>query len=82
MVQCSLCFTTFVRLDFFVQVSERLIAAIHESSSPQLDMAFFINYNADDIRRQATESTIRYERGTDCHDNFTSKSCSKSFRIN
>ena len=45
------------------QVAERLVAAIRESSSPPLDMAFFINYDAEDILRQAKESTLRYERG-------------------
>ncbi|KAG6767366.1 hypothetical protein POTOM_028570 [Populus tomentosa] len=45
------------------KVAERLIAAIHESSGPPLDMAFFINYDAEDILRQAKESTLRYERG-------------------
>lgn len=27
-------------------------------------MSFFINYNAEDILKQATESTLRYEQGT------------------
>ncbi|KAG6768489.1 hypothetical protein POTOM_027410 [Populus tomentosa] len=45
------------------KVAERLVAAIHESSGPPLDMAFFINYDAEDILRQAKESTLRYERG-------------------
>jgi tRNA U55 pseudouridine synthase TruB len=27
-------------------------------------MSFFINYNVEDILKQATESTLRYERGT------------------
>lgn len=40
-------------------VAERLIAAIGKSS----DMSFFINYNIDDILRQATESTQRYQKG-------------------
>uniref|UniRef100_A0A6N2NKF2 Amidase domain-containing protein n=1 Tax=Salix viminalis TaxID=40686 RepID=A0A6N2NKF2_SALVM len=44
------------------KVAERLVAAIRESSSPPLDMAFFINYDAEDILRQAKESTLRYER--------------------
>ncbi|KAJ4844365.1 hypothetical protein Tsubulata_029729 [Turnera subulata] len=44
-------------------VAERLIAAIKESSSPTLDMAFFIDYNVEDILRQATESSLRYKRG-------------------
>ncbi|KAI5335871.1 PREDICTED: fatty acid amide hydrolase [Prunus dulcis] len=44
-------------------VAEHLIAAIHESSTPPLQMSFFINYKADDILKQATESTLRYEQG-------------------
>ncbi|XWS44634.1 hypothetical protein CRYUN_Cryun15aG0065000 [Craigia yunnanensis] len=37
--------------------------AVRESSSPPLPMSFFINYDAEDILRQATESTLRYESG-------------------
>ncbi|GMY11579.1 fatty acid amide hydrolase-like [Fagus crenata] len=44
-------------------VAERFIAAVRESSNPSLQMSFFINYNTEDILRQATESTLRYERG-------------------
>ncbi|KAL9356475.1 hypothetical protein Peur_049728 [Populus x canadensis] len=44
-------------------VAEQLVTAIRESSSPPMDMAFFINYDAEDILRQAKESTRRYERG-------------------
>ncbi|GMY12582.1 fatty acid amide hydrolase-like [Fagus crenata] len=44
-------------------VAERFIAAVHESSNPPLQMSLFINYNAEDILRQATDSTLRYERG-------------------
>ncbi|KAG2711454.1 hypothetical protein I3760_04G077800 [Carya illinoinensis] len=44
-------------------VAERFIAAVHESSNPPLQMSFFINYNVDDILKQATESTLRYKRG-------------------
>ncbi|PRQ49594.1 putative hydrolase [Rosa chinensis] len=44
-------------------VAERLIAAIHESSNPLFKMSFFINYNTEDILKQATESTLRYEKG-------------------
>lgn len=47
-----------------VQVAERFIAAVHESSNPPSQMSFFINYNAEDILRQAYESTLRYEQGT------------------
>ncbi|KAK7410929.1 hypothetical protein VNO78_02162 [Psophocarpus tetragonolobus] len=44
-------------------VAERFIAAIDESTKPPLQMGFFIHYNADDILRQATESTLRYQKG-------------------
>ncbi|KAJ6995627.1 fatty acid amide hydrolase-like [Populus alba x Populus x berolinensis] len=44
-------------------VAEQLVTAIRESSSPPMDMAFFINYDAEDILRQAKESTRRYGRG-------------------
>uniref|UniRef100_A0A1D1Z8P9 Fatty acid amide hydrolase n=1 Tax=Anthurium amnicola TaxID=1678845 RepID=A0A1D1Z8P9_9ARAE len=44
-------------------VVKRLLAAIQESSDSQLKMAFFIHYSPEDILRQATESTLRYERG-------------------
>ncbi|XP_022750870.1 fatty acid amide hydrolase-like [Durio zibethinus] len=45
------------------RVAEQFIDAVCESSSPPLLMSFFINYDAEDILRQATESTLRYERG-------------------
>lgn len=48
----------------FVQVAEQFIAAVQESCNPQLHMSFFINYDTGDILKQATESTLRYERGT------------------
>jgi hypothetical protein len=48
----------------FEQVAERFIAAVDESSKPRLQMGFFINYNVEDILRQANESTIRYQKGT------------------
>ncbi|MCI27376.1 fatty acid amide hydrolase-like, partial [Trifolium medium] len=44
-------------------VAERFIAAVDESSKPRLQMGFFINYNVEDILRQANESTIRYQKG-------------------
>ncbi|XP_044469880.1 fatty acid amide hydrolase isoform X1 [Mangifera indica] len=46
-----------------LMIAERFIAAILESSNPPLQMSFFINYDAKDILRQATESTLRYEKG-------------------
>lgn len=44
-------------------VAERLISAVMQSSSPGIDMSFFISYDAQDILRQATESTLRYQKG-------------------
>ncbi|XP_024982467.1 fatty acid amide hydrolase-like isoform X2 [Cynara cardunculus var. scolymus] len=44
-------------------VAERLISAVVQSSSPGMDMSFFIRYDAQDILRQAAESTLRHERG-------------------
>ncbi|KAK8587687.1 hypothetical protein V6N12_022170 [Hibiscus sabdariffa] len=46
-----------------LKVAERFIDAVRESSRRPLPMFFFINYDAEDILRQATESTFRYERG-------------------
>ncbi|KAJ0969535.1 hypothetical protein J5N97_022412 [Dioscorea zingiberensis] len=45
-------------------VAKRFLAAVKESSEPNLNMSFFINYDAEDILRQAEESTLRHERGT------------------
>ena len=50
----------------FPQVAERFIAAVSESSKPPLQMAFFIDYDAKDILKQADESTLRYQTGTSC----------------
>ncbi|KAI4364337.1 hypothetical protein MLD38_020445 [Melastoma candidum] len=44
-------------------VAERLIAAVKDSCKGPLEMSFFINHDAEDILRQATESTGRYKRG-------------------
>ncbi|WVZ25841.1 hypothetical protein V8G54_004385, partial [Vigna mungo] len=44
-------------------VAERFITAVDESSKAPLSMGFFINYNPEDIRRQADESTLRYQKG-------------------
>ncbi|KAK4416645.1 Fatty acid amide hydrolase [Sesamum alatum] len=44
-------------------VADRFIASVHESSSRHLQMSFFINYNVEDILKQATESTARHARG-------------------
>ncbi|KAH7851412.1 hypothetical protein Vadar_011259 [Vaccinium darrowii] len=44
-------------------VAEQFLAAVRESSKAAFQMSFFINYNVEDILKQATESTLRYERG-------------------
>ncbi|KAL7601994.1 fatty acid amide hydrolase isoform X1 [Lactuca sativa] len=46
-----------------LMVAERLVSAVMQSSAPGTDMSFFINYESRDILKQATESTLRYERG-------------------
>lgn len=46
------------------QVAKRFLAAVKESSEPHLNMSFFINYDSEDILRQAEESTLRHERGS------------------
>ncbi|KAE8665997.1 fatty acid amide hydrolase-like isoform X2 [Hibiscus syriacus] len=52
------------KINFYIlQVAERFIDAVRESSRRPLPVSFFINYDAEDILRQATESTLRYERG-------------------
>ncbi|KAE9604195.1 putative hydrolase [Lupinus albus] len=45
------------------QVAERFITAVDESAKSPLQMGFFIHYNAEDILRQANESTTRYQKG-------------------
>ncbi|XP_057499968.1 fatty acid amide hydrolase-like [Actinidia eriantha] len=45
------------------QVADQFVSAVRESSKPAFQMSFFIDYNVEDILRQATESTLRYERG-------------------
>ncbi|KAG9444044.1 hypothetical protein H6P81_015384 [Aristolochia fimbriata] len=44
-------------------VAERLLAAVRQSLEPNLQMEFLINQNKEDILKQATESTLRYEIG-------------------
>ncbi|XP_051140308.1 fatty acid amide hydrolase-like isoform X2 [Andrographis paniculata] len=44
-------------------VARRFIAFLQESSSKDLQMSFFINSDAEDILKQAAESTARYKRG-------------------
>ncbi|KAF3782883.1 Fatty acid amide hydrolase [Nymphaea thermarum] len=45
------------------KVAERFIDAVRESSKPPYQMSFFINYYCDDILKQATLSTARYQKG-------------------
>ncbi|KAE8663614.1 fatty acid amide hydrolase-like isoform X2 [Hibiscus syriacus] len=46
-----------------LRVAEQFINAVRESSTGALSMSFFINYDAEDILKQASESTLRYKRG-------------------
>ncbi|RWR82120.1 fatty acid amide hydrolase isoform X2 [Cinnamomum micranthum f. kanehirae] len=46
-----------------LKVAERFIAMVKESTTGSVEMSFFINHYVEDILRQATESTLRYERG-------------------
>ncbi|KAK9167529.1 hypothetical protein Scep_002720 [Stephania cephalantha] len=45
------------------KVAERFLAAVNESSMHPLNMSFFINYNSEEILKQAAEATRRYEKG-------------------
>lgn len=45
------------------KVAEKFLAYVRDSSSQQQPMSFFISYYVEDILMQATESTLRYERG-------------------
>ncbi|KAG0499709.1 hypothetical protein HPP92_004400 [Vanilla planifolia] len=47
-----------------LKVAQKFLAAAKDSSDSHLQMGFFINYDAEDILRQATESSQRYDRGT------------------
>ncbi|KAL2941900.1 Fatty acid amide hydrolase [Bienertia sinuspersici] len=44
-------------------VAERFIRAVEQSSSSKCNMSFFISSDAKNILEQATESTLRHERG-------------------
>ncbi|XP_062197363.1 uncharacterized protein LOC133900274 [Phragmites australis] len=46
-----------------VTVARRFLAAVKECSGPDLNMAFFISCDPEDIMRQAEESTLRYQQG-------------------
>ncbi|KAL6870892.1 hypothetical protein ACP4OV_014740 [Aristida adscensionis] len=46
-----------------VMVAKRFLAAVKECSGPDLNMAFFISCDPEDVMRQAEESTIRYQQG-------------------
>lgn len=48
-----------------LQVAKRFLAAVKESSGPTLNMAFFISCNPEDVLKQAEESTLRYQKGTE-----------------
>lgn len=59
----------YFRFLILAQVAERLIEAVEESSSSSSSrvsqqMSFFINFDSEDILRQANESTVRHQRGT------------------
>ncbi|CAO2143423.1 unnamed protein product [Urochloa humidicola] len=44
-------------------VARRFLAAVKECSGPDLNMALFISCDADDVMRQAEDSTRRYQQG-------------------
>ncbi|KAJ1686182.1 hypothetical protein LUZ63_017572 [Rhynchospora breviuscula] len=46
-----------------LMVATRFLSAVKECSGPKLNMAFFISYDADDILKQAEESSLRYQQG-------------------
>ncbi|KAJ3703660.1 hypothetical protein LUZ61_007365 [Rhynchospora tenuis] len=46
-----------------LMVATRFMSAVKECSGPKLNMAFFISYDADDILKQAEESSLRYQQG-------------------
>ncbi|KAK9058291.1 hypothetical protein SSX86_023131 [Deinandra increscens subsp. villosa] len=46
-----------------LMVAEQLISAVEQSCGSGMDMSFFISHDARDILRQATQSTLRYQRG-------------------
>jgi len=46
-----------------LQVATRFLEAVRQSSGPELNMAFFISCDPEDVMRQAKESTLRYQRG-------------------
>ncbi|KAL3324032.1 hypothetical protein AABB24_038281, partial [Solanum stoloniferum] len=45
------------------KVMERFLSAVEHSSTPSMQMSFFINFDANDILRQAAQSTHRYQQG-------------------
>ena len=55
------------RLKWFIlvclQVAERFIKAVEQSSSTNANMSFFISCDANNILEQAAESTIRHKKG-------------------
>ncbi|KAJ6827052.1 fatty acid amide hydrolase-like [Iris pallida] len=47
-----------------LMVAKQFLAAVADSVGSDPRMSFFINYDAGDILRQATDSTLRYQKGT------------------
>lgn len=47
-----------------LKVAQRFLMAVKECSGPNLNMAFFINYDAGNIIKQAEESSLRFQQGT------------------
>jgi hypothetical protein len=53
-----------------LKVAKRFLMAVKDCSEPDLNMAFFISYDADNILKQAEESSLRYQQGTNNFDTF------------
>lgn len=53
-----------------LQVAKRFLAAVKESSGPTMNMAFFISCDPEDVMKQAEESTLRYQTGTNQNSAF------------
>ncbi len=48
-------------------MAERFIAAVEESKTKNPPLTFFISFIADDVRKQAKESTERHANGKSIH---------------
>uniref|UniRef100_A0A7I4CHU1 Amidase domain-containing protein n=1 Tax=Physcomitrium patens TaxID=3218 RepID=A0A7I4CHU1_PHYPA len=46
------------------QVAERIIATVEEAKKRSPSLVYFISFLSEDVRKQATESTERYKKGT------------------